>query len=71
MRYFTEKWPSLKELEQGLLILLQQTFGKVLKEILEEIDQEIAESRDKQRFQMKDKHEVQLDTAFGTVFNGE
>ncbi|MDQ0163976.1 ISLre2 family transposase [Aeribacillus alveayuensis] len=67
MRYFTEKFPSLKELEQGLFLLLQQTFGKVFKEILEEIDREIAESRDKKRFQMKDKREVQLDTAFGTV----
>ncbi|WP_243291606.1 UPF0236 family protein [Bacillus sp. FJAT-47783] len=60
MRYFTEKFPSLKELEQGLFFLLQQTFEKVFTEILEEIDREIAVSRDKKRFQMKDKRGVQL-----------
>jgi hypothetical protein len=60
-------WPSLKELEAELFMVLQKTFGDVLTKTLEEIDHQIAEYRDKKRYYLQDKRSIEMDTTFGSI----
>jgi len=43
------KYPNLKQIEQLVWRQLQETFGFVMKQVLEDMDQQIADERDKKR----------------------
>lgn len=58
---------SLKELEKITFRALQESFSKVMAELLAELDQLIADNRDKQRFKLKDKRKLSFDSMFGHV----
>jgi hypothetical protein len=42
MDYFMETGLKFKKIEKGLFILLQQTFGEVMKTVLEDLDRILA-----------------------------
>ncbi|EIJ78333.1 transposase [Bacillus methanolicus PB1] len=67
MEHSTEYCPTFREIEKGLFIFLQQTYGEIMEEILENIESIIAKHQDKKRYQLKDKREVQIDTSFGPI----
>jgi hypothetical protein len=67
MKHYNPEYPTLKEIETNLFLLLQKIFGELLKRILEDLDNQLAECRDKKRFRLKDKRDIRLDTMFGPL----
>jgi hypothetical protein len=67
MDQYNEHSTSLKEIEQVLFHALQQTFSRILCQLLVNLDQHLAESRDKRRFELHDKRKISLETTLGTV----
>src|SRR5690625_3655677 len=51
---------TLKELETIAFRALQESFSKIMSELLTELDQFIADHRDKQRFALKDKRKSDI-----------
>ena len=48
-------YPNLKQIEQLVWRQLQETFSKVMKTLLEDLDKQIAEERNKKRYRLLDK----------------
>ncbi|WP_353949128.1 UPF0236 family transposase-like protein [Sporolactobacillus sp. Y61] len=67
MDQYNENHASLKDIEQILFRALQQTFSRILYQLLVNLDQHLAESRDKRRFELYDKRKISLETTLGNV----
>ncbi|WP_353947926.1 ISLre2 family transposase [Sporolactobacillus sp. Y61] len=67
MDQYNENHASLKDIEQILFRALQQTFSRILYQLLVNLDQHLAESRDKRRFKLHDKRKISLETTLGNV----
>ena len=52
MQKNTTEFPNLKQIEQLVWRQLQETFSRVMKTLLEDMDQQIAEERDKKRYRL-------------------
>lgn len=63
----TTNYPNLKQIEQSVWRILQQTFSRVLKLLLEDMDKHIAENRDKKRFRLQDTRRCSIASLFGEI----
>lgn len=61
------KYPNLKQIEQLVWRQLQETFGFVMKQVLEDMDQQIADERDKKRYRLIDKRKFNIVSLFGEI----
>ncbi|NLI68913.1 MAG: ISLre2 family transposase, partial [Bacilli bacterium] len=60
-------YPNLKQIEQLVWRQLQETFSKVMKTLLEDMDKQIAEERDKKRYRLIDKRKYHITSLFGEI----
>ncbi|MCL1630956.1 ISLre2 family transposase [Sporolactobacillus sp. CPB3-1] len=67
MDQYNENHTSLKEIEHVLFHALQQTFHRILLQLLTNLDQRLADNRDKKRFVLHDKRATSLETTLGAV----
>ncbi|WP_188805267.1 UPF0236 family transposase-like protein, partial [Sporolactobacillus putidus] len=67
MKQDTTAYLNLKQIEQLVWRKLQETFGLVMKHLLEEMDQQIAEERDKKQYRLLNKRSLQVVSLFGEM----
>ena len=60
-------YPNLKQIEQLVWRQLQETFSKVMKTLLEDMDKQIAEERNKKRYRLLDKRTTTIISLFGEI----
>ncbi|MEJ9151460.1 ISLre2 family transposase [Bacillus smithii] len=60
-------YPNLKQIEQLVWRQLQETFSKVMKTLLEDMDKQIAEERNKKRYRLLDKRITTIISLFGEI----
>jgi hypothetical protein len=58
---------NLKQLEQLVWRQTQETFGQVMKKLLEDMDQQISDERDKKRYRYVAKRRLRLTSLFGEL----
>lgn len=67
MKENNTNYPNLKQIEQLVWRMLQETFSVVMKSVLEDMDQQIAEERDKKRYRLKEKRTTTITSLFGDI----